>query len=80
MRTSKKLTGKSGITIPKDMRLHLGWKSGISLDMETTEDGALLIRQHCKRCRFCGMIERVHKFQDVFICKACAEKIKEEIV
>ena len=80
MRTSKKLTGKSGITIPKDIRLHLGWKPGISLDMETTEDGALLIRQHCKRCRFCGTIERVHKFQDVFICEGCADKIKEEIV
>lgn len=80
MRTSKKLTEKSGITIPKDMRLHLGWKPGISLDMETTEDGALLIHQHCKRCRFCGTIERVHKFQDVFICETCADKIKEEIV
>lgn len=80
MKTSKRLTGKSGITIPKDMRLHLKWKPGISLDMETTEDGALLIRPHAKRCRFCNGIDRVHPFHDICVCESCALKMKEAIL
>ena len=32
--TSKKLTSKSGITIPKDLRVMLGWEPGMSVDLE----------------------------------------------
>ncbi|MBR0485701.1 MAG: AbrB/MazE/SpoVT family DNA-binding domain-containing protein, partial [Oscillospiraceae bacterium] len=36
MKTSRKLSQNGGITIPKDMRLKLGWKRGMSLDISTT--------------------------------------------
>ncbi len=79
MKTSKRLTGKCSIAIPKDVRLYLGWQPGMSVDIETTEDGALLIRRHSKHCRFCGTIERVHRFRDIYVCETCAGRIKEEI-
>ena len=38
--TSKRLTSKSGITIPKDMRLQLGWEPGMSVDLESDGIGS----------------------------------------
>lgn len=74
--TSKRLTSKSGVTIPKHLRLRLGWTPGMSVDMDTTEDGGLLIRAHAPCCRFCGAIENVHKFKDICVCSSCADEMK----
>ena len=51
--TSKKLKSKSGITIPKDLRVMLGWEPGMSVDLEPDGNGGLMIRPHIDRCRFC---------------------------
>lgn len=77
--TSKRLTSKSGITIPKDVRLQLGWQPGMSVDMETTGDGGLLIRPHVDLCRFCGTAKNVRKYKDVCICPACSAEMKEAV-
>lgn len=77
--TSKRLTSSSGLTIPKDLRLRLGWKPGMSVDIDPTPDGALLIRAHSPRCRFCGTYEGIRKFKDINICTKCAEEMKEAI-
>lgn len=79
MTTSKRLTSKSGVTIPKDMRISLGWEPGMSVDLDTTEDGTLLIRPHINLCRFCGSIENVHKYKDVCVCASCSNEMKEVI-
>ncbi len=77
--TSKRLTSKSGITIPKDVRLQLGWQPGMSVDMETTGDGGLLIRPHVDRCRFCGTTENIRKYKDVCVCPSCSAEMKEAV-
>ncbi|WP_173332298.1 AbrB/MazE/SpoVT family DNA-binding domain-containing protein [Ruminococcus flavefaciens] len=77
--TSKKLTSSAGLTIPKDLRLRLGWKAGMSVDIEPTSDGALLIRAHSPRCRFCGAYGNVHRYKDINICAECAQEMKEAI-
>lgn len=77
--TSKRLTSKSGITIPKDIRLLLGWQPGMSVDMDTTVDGGLILRPHVDRCRFCGNIENVRKYKDVCVCAACSAEMKEAV-
>ncbi|MBQ8297093.1 MAG: AbrB/MazE/SpoVT family DNA-binding domain-containing protein [Ruminococcus sp.] len=79
MTTSKRLTSKSGITIPKDVRLSLGWQPGMSVDLVTTEEGALLIRPHVNHCRFCGGVENIRKYKDVCVCPDCAAKMKEAV-
>lgn len=79
MKTSKRLTGKCAVTLPKDLRLHLGWKAGMSLDLETMDNGALLIRPHSDRCRFCGAAENIHKYKDICVCADCADSLKEAL-
>ena len=77
--TSKKLTSTSGITSPKDLRVMLGWEPGMSVDLEADGNGALMIRPHIDRCRFCGAFENVRKYKDVCVCTACAVKMKEAV-
>ena len=77
--TSKRLTSKSDITIPKDVRLLLGWQPGMSVDMEVTGDGGLTIRPYVDRCRFCGNIENVRKYKDVCVCASCSAEMKEAV-
>lgn len=77
MITSKKISKAFGITIPKHIRIRLGWAAGMSVDIEADENGTLLIRPHADRCRFCGSIENVHKYKDVCACSNCGEKLKE---
>ena len=76
MIVSKKLGSNSGVTIPKTVRLKLDWKPGMSLDMETQEDGTLLIRAHAPTCRFCGAYQKIRKYKDLHICAECAEELK----
>lgn len=77
--TTKRLTSKSGITIPKDIRAQLGWQPGIAVDMETDGSGALLVRPHAKRCRFCGAVEGIRKYKDICVCMKCAAELKEAL-
>lgn len=77
--TSKRLTSKSGVTIPKDMRISLGWQPGMTVDLDTTDDGALLIRPHINRCRFCGNADNVRKYKDVCVCSSCSAEMKEVV-
>ena len=79
MTSTRRLSSKAGVTIPKEMRLTLGWQPGIAVDLETTSDGAILIKPHSPRCRFCGAYENVHKYKDITICPECANKMKEAI-
>lgn len=77
--TSKRLTSKSGITIPKDIRIQLGWQPGISVDIDTDGRGSLLITPHVDRCRFCGTAENVKKYKDVCVCASCSAEMKEAV-
>lgn len=74
---SRKISSSSTLTIPNQMRVKLGWETGISFDMEVTESGTLLIKPHVNRCRFCGAIENIKKYKDLCICSKCGKEIKE---
>ena len=76
---SKKLTSKAGVTIPKAMRLYLGWDGGMAIDLQITSDGALLIKPHVDLCRFCDSFENVVNYKGVCMCKKCSDEFKEVI-
>lgn len=80
MKTSRRMTAAGSITLPKDLRLRLGWKPGMSLDIEEAGGGTLLLSPHVKRCILCGSMECVHAFRKVLVCEQCAIQIKEEIL
>lgn len=72
----KRLTSKSGITVPKDLRAEAGFFPGMAVDMETTPDG-IVIRPHVKVCRFCGSPEGLVTVQGIAVCRACVKILRE---
>ena len=78
MVTSKRLTRKSGITIPKQVRAESGFVPGMGVDIQTVPEG-VLIRKRLPTCQFCGSIEDVIRASGIEMCKACASKLVEEV-
>ena len=76
---SKKLTSKSGTTIPKDMRAEAGFFPGMAIDMEVVREGEIRIRQHVPVCRFCGLPHDVKKVADMNICARCRTALRKEL-
>ncbi len=78
MKASKKLTSKSGITIPKQLRVDTGFRPGMAVDLETDADG-IRIKPHVPTCRFCGGIEDVKRVCGIDICGKCAAALYREL-
>lgn len=78
MQASKKLTSKSGLTIPKDLRAATGFFPGMAVDMETVK-GGIIVKPHVPVCRFCGSLDKVATIKGMDICVACRKSIREEI-
>lgn len=78
MKVSKRLTSKSGITIPKQMRAELGMLPGIAVDMETTSQG-VLVKKRVPTCRFCGSVENIITASGIEMCRDCAKKLVKEV-
>lgn len=78
MGISKKLTSKSGLTIPKTLRFDCGFAPGMAVDLEQTAEG-ILVKKHVPVCRFCGLAEGVQSIWKMEICPACAQKLKDEV-
>lgn len=73
----KKLSKSSALTVPKDIRLELGFNPGIAVDLTPTSEGGLLITKHVPACRFCGSPDQVITFGGEEICAGCVDKMKE---
>lgn len=78
MKASKKLTSKSGITIPKQLRAETGFRPGMAVDIETDADG-VHIRPHVPTCRFCGSVEDVQRVYGIDVCGKCAAALLKEL-
>ncbi len=83
MKKAKRLTSKSGITIPKDMRAEAGYFPGMAVDMETLPGGGILIKPHVAVCRFCGRPddepEDVRIIMNIPICTDCRKALRKEL-
>lgn len=78
MTVSKRLTSKSGLTIPKQVRGEAGFMPGMAVDIETVEDG-VLIRKRVPTCRFCGGVHGVVNVRGMEMCGECAAAIRKEL-
>jgi len=78
MRVHKKINGKGGLTIPKDLRTELGLFAGQGVDLEVS-DGKLLLSKHAKTCHFCGTPEDVDTLMGIDICQSCKERLKRKM-
>lgn len=78
MTKSKKLTSKSGITIPKDVRISAGFHPCMAVDVETVPDG-VIIRPHVAVCHYCGSPEGLKRVLTYNVCPACRDAMKKEL-
>lgn len=78
MNISKRLTRKSGLTIPKQIRAESGFVAGMGIDIQTVPEG-VLIRKRLPTCRFCGSVEDVIRVSGIDLCKPCAAQLVEEV-
>lgn len=76
MQTSKKVTKRGSITIPRAARQETGIHPGVPVDVVT--DGAgIHIRKRVPSCFHCGAVEDVKQACGIEICAGCAVKIME---
>lgn len=78
MNSSKRLTSKSGITIPKHVRAEAGFLPGMPVNIETVADG-VLISKRVPTCRFCGNVHDVVMVHGMEMCGECAAAIRKEL-
>lgn len=74
----KRISKARSITIPKDIAAHLDFDAGTAVDL-TASNGSLFISKHIDTCRFCGYADNVKKFDDIFVCSACAARLYKEV-
>ena len=78
MKVSKRLTTKNGLTIPKAVRLDVGFMPGMAVDIEVVP-GGVFIRKHVPICKFCGNAEEVSTVRNMDICSDCAASLGKEL-
>jgi len=62
------------ITIPKSLRLTMGYEPNTPLEMMADGSG-LRIRKHLVGCVFCGSDDKVVAWRGSIVCRACASDI-----
>ena len=71
MEKHKKLTRKSGITIPKDLRHETGFTPSMAIDLVSVPEG-ILVRKHVPTCNLCGSPFKVVTVNNFDVCRDCA--------
>ncbi len=59
MRAATRLTSKGQVVIPKPVRDRMRWKTGTRLEVEATEDGAVVLRPEGRERGIDDLIERL---------------------
>lgn len=77
---TKKVTKAGSICIPLSIRREQVIQPGDALDVETAEDGNIIIKPHNPRCVFCTETEQVSIFNGKGICTSCIQKIQKSEV
>lgn len=67
----RKISKSGGITIPSNLRMQLGIQGKEKINIETKDNGDILIRRIQGTCIFCGTVEGVKAFRGKFVCKEC---------
>lgn len=66
-----------GLTLPIRLRRKLGLREGVSIRIEETQDGGLLLLPMDARCSLCDGAEGVVLLKGTRICKTCAREVLE---
>ena len=59
MKTETRLTSKGQVVIPKSVRDRLRWRAGVRLQVETADDGAVVLRREGRAGGIDALISQV---------------------
>lgn len=61
------------IVLPKELRRILNLEEGTPLEIFTTEDGAVVLRQYAPGCSCCGRTDNLKEYRGVSLCQRCID-------
>ena len=75
--SSKVISKKGSLTIPRRIRQAVGMVPGCAVDIVPSAGGYLVIRTHAPACILCGSQDGVKEIDGRGVCRKCAEKFVE---
>lgn len=73
----RKISKSGGITIPSNLRLQLGIQGKEKINIETRDNGDIVIKRIQGTCIFCSSVDNVQSFKGKFVCDRCKEELKK---
>ena len=61
------------IVLPKELRRILNLEEGTPLEIFTTEDGAVVLRQYAPGCSCCGRTDNLKEYKGISLCQRCID-------
>lgn len=74
----RKISKNGGITIPSNLRMQLGIQGKEKINIETRDNGDIVIKRIQGTCIFCSSTENVQAYKSKFVCKLCKESLVNE--
>lgn len=75
----KKLTSRRGVSLTKDICAFAGLESGDPVDIIAEDNGAVTIKKHSPKCRFCGDNRNAVSVMGIEVCPSCADRLAKEV-
>ncbi len=77
MKMERKISKSGGITIPSNLRMQLGIQGKEKINIETQDNGDIVIKRIQGTCIFCSSIDDVQAFKGKYVCNKCKEELKK---
>lgn len=61
------------LVLPKELRRILNLEEGTQMEIFTTEDGAIILRQYAPGCVCCGCTDNLMEHRGVVLCRSCID-------
>lgn len=72
----RKISKSGSVTIPSNMRMQLGIQGKEKVDIQTKDNGDIVIKRIQGTCIFCGSVNNVQAYKGKFICDSCKAELK----
>lgn len=73
----RKISKNGGITIPSNLRRDLGIQGKEKIDIQTQENGDIIIKRIQGTCIFCNSTDDVEAYKGKFICNSCKKELRD---
>lgn len=74
----KKISKSGSLSVPIAIRRELSILPGDPLELETMQDGSIVLRAYTPRCTFCATTESVQVYMGKGVCRSCVDSINRK--